>query len=132
MRNVLEQLEQQYEGRIARAGSYADQLNAEIEIGDIPAMAATLHTEHGARLAMVFAEDRVGPEGAFYNHYVFDRRGDPAYLILRARIAAEQPSFPSLAGDLPSLNWQEREIQDWFGIEAEGHPNPRRVALHDN
>ena len=40
--------------------------------------------------------------------------------------------FPSLAAELPSLNWQEREIQDWFGLEAEGHPNPRRVALHDN
>jgi Ni,Fe-hydrogenase III large subunit len=30
------------------------------------------------------------------------------------------------------VNWQEREIQDWFGLIAEGHPNPRRVALHDN
>ena len=30
------------------------------------------------------------------------------------------------------MNWQEREIQDWFGLEATGHPNPRRVALHDN
>ena len=37
-----------------------------------------------------------------------------------------------MAAELPSLNWQEREIQDWFGLEAEGHPNPRRVALHDN
>ena len=30
------------------------------------------------------------------------------------------------------MNWQEREIQDWFGLKAVGHPNPRRVALHDN
>ncbi len=42
------------------------------------------------------------------------------------------PNFPSLASTLPSVNWQEREIQDWFGLHATGHPNPRRVALHDH
>jgi Ni,Fe-hydrogenase III large subunit len=52
--------------------------------------------------------------------------------VLKARIPADDPRFPSLASDLPAVNWQEREIQDWFGIEAVGHPNPRRVALHDN
>jgi Ni,Fe-hydrogenase III large subunit len=34
--------------------------------------------------------------------------------------------------EFPAINWQEREIQDWFGLEAVGHPNPRRVALNDN
>ncbi len=132
MREVLEQLTQEFAGRIAAAPSYLDQLYAGIAIPDIPAIAAALCSRHSARLAGVFAEDRVQPEAAFYNYYVFERRGDPCYLILRARIPADDPRFPSLAPDLPSVNWQEREIQDWFGIQAEGHPNPRRVALHDN
>src|SRR5664280_513674 len=132
MREVLEQLTQEFAGRIAAAPSYPDQLYAAIAIADIPAIAEALRSRHSARLAAVFAEDRVQPEAAFYNYYVFERRGDPCYLILRARIPEEDPRFPSLAPDLPAVNWQEREIQDWFGIEAEGHPNPRRVALHDN
>jgi Ni,Fe-hydrogenase III large subunit/Ni,Fe-hydrogenase III component G len=132
MREALEQLTQEFAGRIAAAPSYPDQLYAAIAIADIPAIAAALGSRHSARLAAVFAEDRVRPESAFYNYYVFERRGDPCYLILRARIPAEDPRFPSLAPVLPSVNWQEREIHDWFGIEAEGHPNPRRVALHDN
>src|ERR1035437_3496948 len=132
MREVLEQLTQEFDGRIAAAPSYPDQLSAGIAIADIPAIAEALRSRHSARLAAVFAEDRVQPEAAFYNYYVFERRGDPCYLILRARIPEEDPRFPSLAPDLPAVNWQEREIQDWFGIEAEGHPNPRRVALHDN
>ena len=45
---------------------------------------------------------------------------------------ADSPEFPSLSAELPAVNWQEREIQDWFGLKAVGHPNPRRVALHDN
>jgi Ni,Fe-hydrogenase III large subunit/Ni,Fe-hydrogenase III component G len=132
MREVLEQLTQEFAGRIAAAPSYPDQLYAAIAIADIPAIAAALRSRHSARLAAVFAEDRVRPEAAFYNYYVFERPGDPCYLILRARIPAEDPRFPSLAPTLPSVNWQEREIHDWFGIQAEGHPNPRRVALHDN
>jgi len=132
MREVLEQLSQEFDGRIAAAPSCPDQLYAAIAIADIPAIAASLRSGHSARLVAVFAEDRVQPEGAFYNYYVFERSGDPCYLILRAHIPADDPRFPSLAPELPAVNWQEREIQDWFGIEAEGHPNPRRVALHDN
>jgi Ni,Fe-hydrogenase III large subunit/Ni,Fe-hydrogenase III component G len=88
--------------------------------------------EHQARIVSVFAEDRVSAEGVFYNYYVFDRPGEPSWVILKVPIPERNPSFPSLAAELPAVNWQEREIQDWFGLEAVGHPNPRRVALHDN
>jgi Ni,Fe-hydrogenase III large subunit/Ni,Fe-hydrogenase III component G len=99
---------------------------------DVTGIARYFLTEHKARLVTVFAEDRVKDEGVFYNYYVFDRPGDPSWMILKAPIPKDQPSFPSLAAELPAVNWQEREIQDWFGLEAAGHPNPRRVALHDN
>jgi Ni,Fe-hydrogenase III large subunit/Ni,Fe-hydrogenase III component G len=89
-------------------------------------------TEHEARLVTVFAEDRVKDEGVFYNYYVFDRPAEPTWVILKAPIPADHPAFQSLAAEFPSVNWQEREIQDWLGLEAVGHPNPRRVALHDN
>ena len=93
----------------------------------------TLLEAHAARLVAVFAEDRVAAEGVFYNYYVFEqpRRSllpDPAGAHSGRRRRASPRSPP----ELPAVNWQEREIQDWFGIEAEGHPNPRRVALHDN
>ena len=99
---------------------------------DATAITRHLMAEHQARLVTVFAEDRVKAEGVFYNYYVFDRPGDADWVILKAPIPSDRPAFPSLAAELPAVNWQEREIQDWFGLEAEGHPNPRRVALHDN
>jgi Ni,Fe-hydrogenase III large subunit/Ni,Fe-hydrogenase III component G len=91
-----------------------------------------LRTEFSTRLVAVFAEDRVAAEGSFYNYYVFERPNEPEYLMVRAPVPADNPQFPSLAAELPSVNWQEREIRDWFGLEPVGHPNPRRVALHDN
>ncbi len=109
-----------------------DQFTVLLNGPDATEIARHLLTAHQARLVTVFAEDRVHPEGVFYLYYVFDRPGDPCWVILKAPVSAENPSFPSLAAEYPAVNWQEREIQDWFGLEAAGHPNPRRVALHDN
>ena len=112
--------------------SVSGQVTVLLNNSDATAITRHFLTERQARLVTVFAEDRVKAEGVFYNYYVFDRLGDPSWVILKAPISQDHPSFPSLAADLPSVNWQEREIQDWFGLEAAGHPNPRRVALHDN
>jgi Ni,Fe-hydrogenase III large subunit/Ni,Fe-hydrogenase III component G len=132
MEDLLQELERDLPGGVKREESYPDQLYARIDSGDIPLIPARILNRDGVRLVTVFAEDRVAPEGVFYVYYVFARRGDPRWLLLRASVPSDDARFPSLAVDLPSINWQEREIQDWFGITAEGHPNPRRVALHDN
>ena len=130
---VLEAVQERFPGRIhALEGGLPDQVCAAAGVSHVPAITAYLRSEHAARVVLVFAEDRLRPEGAFHIHYVFERPGDPGFLILRASLPEGQTAFPSLAAELPSLNWQEREIQDWFGLEAAGHPNPRRVALHDN
>lgn len=129
---ILEALRGKYPGRVSPCEAHSADPLCAVNRSDIPAIAATLRAEHHARLVMVFAEDRRAAEGVFCLYYVFERAGDPAYLILRAPVPGDDARFPSLAAELPSVNWQEREIQDWFGLEAEGHPNPRRVALHDN
>lgn len=133
MQQVLEQLAREFAGRLQATGMWCPgQVCADVAIADVPELAMALGNRFAARLVAVFAEDRVAPEGAFYNYYIFERSDDPCYLALRAAIPAGDARFPSLASALPAVNWQEREIHDWFGIVAEDHPNPRRVALHDN
>jgi Ni,Fe-hydrogenase III large subunit/Ni,Fe-hydrogenase III component G len=99
---------------------------------DIRPVTRHLIGEFGARLVSVFAEDRRSIDGFFFIYYVFEQNGSARYLIVRAPVPADSLTFPSLSAEMPSVNWQEREIQDWFGLKAVGHPNPRRVALHDN
>jgi Ni,Fe-hydrogenase III large subunit/NADH:ubiquinone oxidoreductase subunit C len=103
---------------------YADLTGPEVR----PAAAVLM--EGGCRAASVFAEDRRRQEGCHIVYYVFEHRDDRRYLMLRTPDV--NGVFPSIAAEIPAVNWQEREIQDWFGLQAEGHPNPRRVALHDN
>src|ERR1035437_6752047 len=82
---------------------------------DVREIAEHWISAYGSRLVAVFAEDRVAAESVFYNYYVFEQPGEARYVILQAPIPADQPRFPSLAAGLPAVNWQEREIQDWFG-----------------
>jgi hypothetical protein len=38
---------------------------------------------------------------------------------------------PSLAEIWPLIGWYEREVTDLFGLEFAGHPEPRRLVLHE-
>jgi len=52
------------------------------------------------------------------------------YLVLRTHIDSQQPSLPSHAPYFFSANRPERHMQDLFGIEFTGHPDPRRWTRH--
>src|SRR5260370_26986943 len=83
-----------------------DQLTIALTGPDVRPLADHLRSAYESRLVAVFAEDRVAAEGVFHNYYVFEQPGEPCYLILQAPIPADQPRFPSLAAELPAVNWQ--------------------------
>ncbi|HLX94520.1 MAG TPA: NADH-quinone oxidoreductase subunit C [Verrucomicrobiae bacterium] len=93
---------------------------------------ADLYKNWDARLAGVFADDVCESEKVFHLYYLFALDAVHAFFILRVPVPAEKPEFTSLANAVPAVSWQEREIQDLFGVKLIGHPNPRRCALHDD
>ena len=52
-------------------------------------------------------------------------------LRLKVR-AAERGPVPTLSGIWQSAEWNERETYDMFGIEFEGHPDPRRILMPED
>lgn len=91
-----------------------------------------LATSCSGRAVTIFAEDRRAAENCFLVHCVMDFPSNPIFLLITAPLPSAEPALRALSADFPALNWQEREMQDWMGIQLVGHPNPRRVALHDN
>lgn len=75
--------------------------------------------------AWFVAEFAAGREVGFAVHVVLDVGGE--YLTLESPLEGER--FGSLASELPAANWPEREIQDLFGLEPAGHPDPSRLVL---
>lgn len=86
----------------------------------------------GARLVMLFATDDRATDGRFHLHHVWSLPRQHAFLRVSAAIDPAEPWFPSIAARHPAANWFEREIMDFFGLTPHGHPNPVRVALHDD
>ena len=109
-----------------------DEVHVQTNQTGLSALCAFLYRKFQARLTSVFGEDVRAQQGCFLNHYVFALDSARGYILLRVPILPDKPEFVSLATAIPAVNWQEREIQDWFGLKAIGHPNPRRMALHDD
>lgn len=96
------------------------------------ALCSAIHKNHGGRLAGLFAEDARGTDGVFFAYYVYALDAAHGFVVVRVPLSGQNPELRSLTNAVHGVNWQEREIQDLFGIKLVGHPNPRRCALHDD
>jgi Ni,Fe-hydrogenase III large subunit/Ni,Fe-hydrogenase III component G len=103
---------------------------AAVEREQLPA-AADQAGAAGLRLVTLFGTDE-GPAQGFGVHQVWASREPPGFVRIWARVPGDRPRFPSVAAKHPVANWFEREVMDYFGLVPEGHPNPFRVALHDD
>src|SRR5258707_5510035 len=74
------------------------------------------------------------PRSTLFPYTTLFRSLDSAhgFVLVRVPISTDKPELLSLTSAVHAVNWQEREIQDLFGIQLIGHPNPRRCALHDD
>jgi Ni,Fe-hydrogenase III large subunit/Ni,Fe-hydrogenase III component G len=133
LRPVVEEVTRRFQDRIR--SWQAPQLNeiyfyAEMDL--VSGFCAHLYRHWNARLVIVFAEDARAGDGVFHLYYVLTIDAAHGFLILRVPVSPQAPEFASLTNAIPAVNWQEREVQDLFGLKLLGHPNPRRCALHDD
>jgi Ni,Fe-hydrogenase III large subunit/Ni,Fe-hydrogenase III component G len=110
----------------------AGELGIEVPIGDLPIVADRAEAHLRARLMSLFACDDREERRHFTIHHLWSLHGLETFLHVSAPVDPAAPSFPSIAAKFPVANWFEREIADFFGLTADGHPNPARVALHDD
>ena len=110
----------------------AGELTLEAEAAALPALADRVVLGLDGRLMSLFASDERHATGRFVVHHVWSLPRHRTFLHIAAPIDPATPSYPSIAAKYPAANWFEREVMDFFGLVPEGHPNPARVALHDD
>jgi NADH-quinone oxidoreductase subunit C/D len=61
-----------------------------------------------------------------YHLLSFDRN---EYVRIKAALAEDSLSLPSITNLWPAANWYEREVWDMFGIAFDGHPHLQRLLM---
>jgi Ni,Fe-hydrogenase III large subunit/Ni,Fe-hydrogenase III component G len=138
---VQRQLGSHLGGRVRfSSGPRPQDLCARLEkTGDLPDAVEELTRVLGMGLATIVATDeRMEADSDFKVRYIFDpSRIDGGGLLpdifvtLIASVKGENPSLPSIVHLVPGADWHEREMRDMFGIDPQGHPDPRPLILHD-
>jgi Ni,Fe-hydrogenase III large subunit/Ni,Fe-hydrogenase III component G len=108
------------------------ELVLEIDSGALPTLAGRAVRDLGGRLMSLFASDERALAGRFLVHHVWSLPAHRTFLRVTAPVDPAAPLYPSIAAKHPVANWFEREVMDFFGLVPDGHPNPVRVALHDD
>jgi len=102
----------------------------EVLPADLASLASTL-VGGGWRFVMLVGLDERRGGAGFAVEAAFERP-NASIVRFRAALSADAPSYPSIARGVPAALWDERELKDLFGIVPEGHPDPRRLVLHDS
>jgi Ni,Fe-hydrogenase III large subunit/Ni,Fe-hydrogenase III component G len=89
-----------------------------------------LRSEVRARPELIVAEDTRLEGGGFTLRYIFALDGAAEFIVASVSVPADDPTFPSLATRWYLASRFEREIHDLFGLVPTGHPDLRRLPLH--
>ena len=76
-----------------------------------------------------FGEEGMALKYAFYSF----RHGHALQVTVPLPPAQDpHPRVPTLSALYATANWHEREASEMFGIEFEGHPNPKNLLLEED
>ena len=101
----------------------------EVKPGEIVAVCESLYLHHQAPLKIITAFDERRETGLFRIMYVF---GLPKKNVILAPYIRVRDEFPSLTPSFHEASIHERKIRTFFGLNPQGHPDPRPLILHEN
>ena len=104
---------------------------AVVERGRFADICAVLAKDHGFPLSLLYTTDDRNKNGSFGVHAVF-HAAPSGWLQVSTALPSQDPRYPSLTPAILAAHWYERYAMDMFGITADGHPDPRRLVLHEN
>ncbi|WP_378953494.1 NADH-quinone oxidoreductase subunit C [Pelosinus sp. sgz500959] len=103
----------------------------EVAICDLVKQAKEIYCGGKYELTAMFANDERAMNHCFAIYCIF--AGEHTFKGLKSMINPQDGlEFPSLTPLFQVAAWYEREIHDLFGLVPIGHPDLRRLVLHEN
>jgi NADH-quinone oxidoreductase subunit C len=88
--------------------------------------------EPWTHLMSVHGVDYLPEEPRLGVHYQLLSRERRDRLGVKARVTVDAPAVPSVVDLFPTADFHEREVYDMFGVEFDGHPDPRRILMPED
>jgi Ni,Fe-hydrogenase III large subunit/Ni,Fe-hydrogenase III component G len=103
----------------------------EVAADALPESCAALVRDRQARLVVMTGTDE-RERGLGYGLYYVFALPSGELVSIEAHVDPARPEFPAVTRVVPAAHWYEREVKDMLGVEPRGHPDPRRLVLHDD
>jgi len=102
-----------------------------MQAGQLIGALTFLRDEQGFELLSAQTAIDYWPQTAprFHVIYQMTSMANKLWLQLRVPLDGDDPKLPTATKLYDSANWRERELMDMFGIQFEGHPDPRRILM---
>jgi NADH-quinone oxidoreductase subunit C len=124
---VIEELEKEFG---VNATEYRGDVSLVLPAEKIVAACQKLQTLGFELLSALTAVDYWPEEQPrFHAVYEFTSVSKNLRLEIRVPVPGIHPTLPTVSHIYRNANWRERELWDMFGIQAEGHPDLRRILM---
>jgi NADH-quinone oxidoreductase subunit C len=101
-------------------------------VHDVLAYLSKGDEEPWTRLMSLHGVDYLPAEPRFGVHYQLLSMERCDRLNVRTRLGGDEPRLPTVIDLFPTVDYQEREVYDMFGVLFDGHPDMRRILLPED
>jgi NADH-quinone oxidoreductase subunit C len=99
---------------------------------DVLAYLISEDEEPWPRLMSLHGCDYLPDEPRFGIHYQLLSMERTDRLNVKTRVGGDDPRVPSVIDLYPTVDYQEREVYDMFGVVFDGHPDMRRILMPED
>jgi NADH-quinone oxidoreductase subunit C len=133
---LIDSLQQDVPGAHVESAPTIDlQTTIYVSRDDVPAIARVLRDRPDLRfafLAELTAVDLHPREPRFEVVYMLVSIEHKHRLRMKVRLDGAGAHVATVSDVWPAANWMEREVWDLFGIQFDGHPDPRRLLMPED
>ncbi len=110
-----------------------DQVVMTVALDSAPDVIEYLYYQRGGWMPVMVGNDERQLNGHYALYYLLSmEEEDPGWIMVRVEVPRDTGEFLAVSPKVPAAVWSEREVQDMFGLKAQGIIDNRNLVLPDD